>query len=305
MDFYAEGIRVYPHNYSLEKLQQYIQEETILESRALSFGADKALHFSLGGIPAVMPYEECADGVREGKVRDIALLTRVGRPVCFVVTGFRVQEDGTTAALLSRASAQRRCQKQYLDHLKPGDLLSCRVTHIEPFGAFCDVGCGISALLPIDCLSVSRIASPADRVHVGQKLRCVLKGRDAENRLVLSLKELLGTWEENAARFSPGEAVMGIVRSCEDYGVFIELSPNLVGLAEPNDALERGQVVNVYIKSILPLRMKIKLVILSCLEDPSFHFPLNYFITQGHLDRWQYSCPGASHPIETIFDQDA
>ena len=34
MDFYAEGIREYPHNYSLEKLQQYIQEETILESRA-------------------------------------------------------------------------------------------------------------------------------------------------------------------------------------------------------------------------------------------------------------------------------
>ena len=38
------------------------------------------------------------------------------------------------------------------------------VTHIEPFGAFCDVGCGISALLPIDCMSVSRISSPADRV---------------------------------------------------------------------------------------------------------------------------------------------
>ena len=69
---------------------------TILESRALTFGSDRALHFSLNGIPAVMPYEECADGVREGKVRDIALLTRVGRSVCFVVTGFRQQTDGTT-----------------------------------------------------------------------------------------------------------------------------------------------------------------------------------------------------------------
>lgn len=301
MEFYAEGLRKYPQVYTMEKLQQYLQEGTILESRALTFGSDRALHFSLNGIPAVMPYEECADGVREGKVRDIALLTRVGRSVCFVVTGFRQQTDGTTLAILSRAAAQRRCQEEYLSHLNPGDLLSCRVTHIEPFGAFCDVGCGICALLPIDCLSVSRISSPSDRVQIGQELRCVLKGRDAQGRLILSLKELLGTWEENAARFAPGEAVMGIVRSCEEYGVFIELAPNLVGLAEPNDALHRGQAVSVYIKNILPQRMKIKLVVLSCLENDAFRFPLTYFVSEGHLERWEYSCPNAPHKIETIF----
>ena len=91
MEFYAEGLRKYPQVYTMEKLQQYLQEGTILESRALTFGSDRALHFSLNGIPADMPYEECADGVREGKVRDIALLTRVGRSVCFVVAGFRQQ----------------------------------------------------------------------------------------------------------------------------------------------------------------------------------------------------------------------
>ena len=38
--------------------------------------------------------------------------------------------------------------------------------------------CGIAALLPIDCLSVSRIASPADRVQVGQQLLCAIKNID-------------------------------------------------------------------------------------------------------------------------------
>ncbi len=61
---------------------------------------------------------------------------------------------------------------------------ACTVTHIEPFGAFCDVGCGISALLPIDCMSVSRISSPADRVSVGQQILCALKNRDAQGRFV-------------------------------------------------------------------------------------------------------------------------
>jgi len=42
---------------------------------------------------------------------------------------------------------------------------------------------------------------------------------------VLTLRELLGTWSENAACFAAGETVVGIVRSVEDYGVFIEIRP--------------------------------------------------------------------------------
>ncbi|MGL0910084.1 hypothetical protein ACSTB0_13670, partial [Faecalibacterium wellingii] len=44
---------------------------------------------------------------------------------------------------------------------------------------------------------------------------------------------LLGTWEENAAGFTVGETVVGIVRSVEEYGTFIEIAPNLAGLAHP------------------------------------------------------------------------
>ena len=146
-----------------------------------------------------------------------------------------------------------------MNTLSPGDILPCTVTHIEPFGAFCDVGCGISALLPIDCMSVSRISSPADRVSVGQQILCAIKNRDAQGRFVLTIRELLGTWAENAARFTVGETVVGIVRSVEEYGTFVEIAPNLAGLAESCTGLAPGQAVSVYIKNILPEKMKIKL----------------------------------------------
>ena len=297
MNYVAEGAVQYPAAYTREMLRKAQRSGQILESRALSFDADKALHFDLGGVPAIMPYEECADGVREGSVRDIALVTRVGRPVCFVVT----DAPETGPVRLSRAIAQKRCKADYLDSLAPGDLLCCRVTHIEPFGAFCDVGCGISALLPIDCMSVSRIASPADRVSVGQNIRCAVKSRDEAGRLVLTMKELLGTWEENASQFSPGETVVGIVRSIEEYGVFVELAPNLAGLAESVPGLSRGQLVSVYIKSILPQRMKVKLVILDALPDQGFRFPLKTYIDTEHLDHWVYSTAGCSRVIESFF----
>lgn len=304
MDYLAEGAGCFPERYSLDALRRAAEEQAILESRALSFGTDRALRLQLGCCGAVMPYEECADGVREGTVRDIALMTRVGKPVCFVVTGVGQGPDGAPLVSVSRARAQRRCRTEYLDRLVPGDVLPCRVTHIEPFGAFCDVGCGISALLPIDSLSVSRIASPADRVEVGQALTCVLKSRDAAGRLVLSLKELLGTWEQNAAQFTAGETVVGIVRGIEPYGVFIELAPNLAGLAEASPGLARGQLVSVYIKSILPDRMKIKLTVLQRAEQCSFRFPLRVYDASRHIARWTYSVPNAPRPVETVFDSD-
>ena len=192
MEYRAEGAQRFPTSYTLDALRRAMTAGDILESRALSFDSEKRLHFRLGEIEAIMPYEECADGVREGAVRDIALITRVGRPACFTV--MEIDEQGAApVALLSRTQAQQRCKAEYLDLLLPGDILPCRVTHLESFGAFCDIGCGVPALLPIDCMSVSRIQSPADRVHEGQDILCAVKSRDTEGRIVLTMKELLGT----------------------------------------------------------------------------------------------------------------
>lgn len=281
------------------QLAEAFAQGSILESTALAYDRERQLVFELASRPARMPHDECAAGAAEGAVRDVALLTRVGRPTCFRVTALPGEAGG--AYLLSRRLAQEACQRDYLDALLPGELVTCVVTHLESFGAFCDVGCGISALLPIDCMSVSRIQSPADRVSVGQQLICAVKSRDDKGRLVLTLRELLGTWQENADRFHAGETVVGLVRSVESYGVFIELAPNLAGLAERCEGLRPGQPVSVFIKSILPEKMKIKLVIVNReLAGPLFFAP-RYFITEGRMEHWVYSTPGSKKRIETDF----
>ena len=124
--------------------------------------------------------------------------------------------------------------REYIEFLSPGDIVDVRVSHIESFGVFCDIGAGISALMPIDCISVSRIPHPSARFFVGQKIKAIVKSKDLQGRITLTHKELLGTWEENASLFSVGETVPGIVRSVENYGIFVELTPNLAGLAEFN-----------------------------------------------------------------------
>ena len=85
------------------------------------------------------------------------------------------------------------------------------------------------------------------------------------NRIELTHKELLGTWEDNIASYQEGEKVKGIVKEIEKQGngIFIELKPNLVGLAEYKEGYEYGQQVEVYIKKIVKDKKKIKLLIVS------------------------------------------
>ena len=301
MYYLPEG-QLEERTYELSELGSAAQTGRILWARAYLFDSDRRLHFHLGCCEGVMPFEECALEMPGSPVRDIAVITRVGRMTCFTVRDIRQTPDGAPLALLSRADAQQRCREEYFDLLQPGDILPATVTSMESFGAFCDVGCGLIALLPIDYLSVSRIRTPRDRLRIGQDIYCVIRKRDDLGRLVLSMKELLGTWEENAAAFAEGETVIGYVRGIESYGVFIELAPNLAGLAELRQDLAPGDCVSVYIKSILPEKMKIKLVVLNRIENaPAAPDPV-FFCRRGHIDRWEYASPLSDRHMETLFE---
>lgn len=127
-----------------------------------------------------------------------------------------------------------------------------------------DIGGGVTGLLHIEDISVSRIKSPEERFFVGQKIKVMIKSVDRENnRIVLSHKELLGNWEDNVQDFQEKMIVGGIVKEADQYknGLFIELTPNLVGLAEYKDGFRYGQKVKVYIKKIIKDKKKIKLLI--------------------------------------------
>ena len=147
-----------------------------------------------------------------------------------------------------------------------GDVMNGTVKNIKPFGAFVEVENGVVGLLHIEDISVSRIKSPEERFNVGQNIKVMIKSVDKEqNRIELTHKELLGTWDENIQDYQEGERVQGIVKETEKQknGIFIELKPNLVGLAEYKEGYEYGQKVDVFIKRIVKDKKKIKLLIVS------------------------------------------
>lgn len=254
------------------------------------------------GIRGIIPRSE-AGWSPDGEIKDIAIITRVGKPVQFKITELYENERGEMTAMLSRRAAQRECYERYVSKLVPGDILPARVTHLEPFGAFCDIGGGIVSLLTVDRVSVSRISHPADRFRSGEYISVAVQSVEEDGRIYLTHRELLGTWEENAAAFAAGQTVTGIIRSVEEYGVFVELAPNLAGLAESFEGARPGDVCSVYIKSLIPERMKIKLVLIDTCGKADV-VPCRYFINPEevrHIDRWRYSPEGCRKVVETEF----
>ena len=302
MKYYPEGINpaLLRRFHSYNELRAAADSGEVFEATVTMCDSAHRLWVDLGCTQGVIPRTEGALGILEGSVRDIALISKVNRAVCCRIKGFHRAENGAMLPVLSRRSVQLDCKRDYIDRLVPGDIIPVTVTRRESFGAFIDIGAGINALIPIDMLSVSRINHPRERVSQGQLLRAALRKRE-NGKLTFSLKELLGTWEENAQGLAVGDTVTGIVRSVEDYGVFVELAPNLAGLAEPCEGVSSGQRVSVFIKSVLPDRMKIKLVIIDAFEADDTVPPLRYFVTGQHLDRWEYAPASASKQITTLF----
>lgn len=290
-------------SFSFAALTEAMNRGTILESRAILCDNEHNLHVDLGSMRGIIPREECADGIREGSVKDIAIISRVNKSVCFRVMEIEKSVGGTPFAVLSRRVAQQECAENYISSFVCGDVINAVVTHLEQFGAFCDIGCGISALLPVDGISVSRIPHPSARLKVGQEIKAVVRSIDEKGRLTLSRKELLGTWEENAALFTVGETVPGIVRSVESYGIFIELTPNLAGLAELTDGIEEGQHCSVFIKNIIPEKMKFKLVIVDSFTAAYPENQVRYFFDGKHMDSFEYSPSCSEKLVRSVFSE--
>ena len=108
MDFLPEG-RIYPTetNRSLISsqagLEQAMNEDRILEAKACLCNGSHDLIVSLGSGTGIIPREEAAVGIREGTVRDIAIISRVGHPVAFMVDSFGLSSlaEGHSSCVLT------------------------------------------------------------------------------------------------------------------------------------------------------------------------------------------------------------
>ena len=258
--FVPEGWNEQIEKLDINKIQEYKEENKVVQGIVQSCDEKYNLHINLGnGIDGIIPRSEVED-TQEGLPDERLCTGKVHKYVQFKIKD--IKEDNKI--LLSRKSVQQEATNYIKNEMEVGQNLTGIVKNIKPYGAFIEIGGGVVGLAHIEDLSVARIKTPYERLKIGQKVNIVVKSIDrCTGRINLSYKESLGSWEENAKRFSSGMKVEGIIRETEKNknGIFIELTPTLVGMAEYSEGYKYGQKVNVYIKKIDSQKKKVKLLI--------------------------------------------
>ena len=261
--FIPEGWTEGVVNITEEQLVNAIETGEILQGKVSKCDSNYNLYVDLGNNKiGVIPREEVeAVNIDEtGFPKPNICTSKVNKFVQFKVKDI----DSRNNYILSRRDVGKDALNWITNELQEGMIVNGIVKSIQPYGVFVEIGGGIVGLLHIEDISIARIKTPTERLNIGQKINVVVKCIDRKlERVILSYKELLGSWEDNIQFFQEGETVTGIARETEKSknGIFIELRPNLVGMAEYKEGIEYGQNVDVYIKKIIPDRKKIKLLI--------------------------------------------
>ena len=256
--------KVNSKNLSLEELQNIKENQQVLDMYIEDIDENLNMIGKIGkNVKAIIPRGEASSVVGEdGLVEEKFIVNKVGKvlPVCIKEI---VQNNDGIELIMSKRLLELKVRKWMYMHLKPGVKLRGIVVGLKDYAAFVDVGGGVTGILKLHDMSDSILTNASDMFKLGQRINVVVKKYDRDTgRIELTYKELLGTFEENVKDFKEGDIVEGIVRNRIKSGVFVELKPNVIGIAEHVNGIESNQKVLVSIKKINLEKKKIKLVII-------------------------------------------
>jgi len=184
-------------------------------------------------------------------------------------------------------SEQLKLREETLKGIIVGAVIDGVVKNITNFGVFVDIG-GIDGLVTLGDLSwggfvkdASTIVKKGDKVKVKVLEFTPIAEPGKTPKIRLGLKQAQGDpWEEVLKKHRPGEIIEGIVKSCTNFGAFVEVIPGVDGLVHVSEiswtehvkmasnVLKEGDKVMVKIVSIEPDKRKLSLSIKQATPDP-------------------------------------
>jgi small subunit ribosomal protein S1 len=249
---------------NLENLQNIKETQQVLDMYIEEIDENLNMIGKVGkDINAIIPRGEASSVVGDdGMVEEKFILNKKGKvlPVCIKEI---LNKDGKIELVMSKKILELKVRKWMYMHLKPGVKLKGIVVGLKDYAAFVDVGGGVTGILKLQDMSDSMLTNASDMFKLGQRIDVIVKKYDRDTgRIELTYKELLGTFESNVKDLKEGDIVEGVVRNRLKSGVFVEIKPNVVGIAEHVNGIEANQKVLVSIRKINLEKKKIKLIII-------------------------------------------
>ena len=157
-------------------------------------------------------------------------------------------------------------QKNVIAQYAVGNMIDGEVTALADFGAFVKFSTNaasgteaLEGLVHISEIAWQRIDHPRDLLKIGQKVKAEIIGIEG-SKIFLSMKKLIqDPWQDVAKRYVTGDIVEGTVLKVNPFGFFVELDPEIHGLAHVSELSEKP-VADVNTLGKAGDRMKFKIV---------------------------------------------
>lgn len=283
--------------YSIEDLKKLKTQNKVVVGCVKKYLPNECLIIDLGkNIEARLSIDNFEDSESSSLS---GIISKVGSKICAFIEDI---DEENNEVILNRSSLHNWYKSTVLESMDFGTIFDTNVVSVAPFGVFVDMGYGVVGLLPMNDISIARLPHLRGAFKVGDSLKVVYKGKSSSG-YVVSHKELLGTWEENVKDFTEGEVLLGIIRDIKPYGAFIEISPNLTGLADISEdsSYKVGESVTVLFKSYNLEKQKVKLHIIKS-SATDYKPKYNYKVSDGRLEEWVYTPVGSKKEIKTVFN---
>jgi small subunit ribosomal protein S1 len=225
------------------------------------------LELKIGPISAFMP----ASQVSLSREDDLAQFLNQ-KFVCEVLEIDSARKRVTLSRRTLLESEREEQRREMVGHLATGQIVQGKVTRVESFGAFVDLGGGVEGLVHVSNIARRRVENAGDVLKKGDAVRAlILEIKDGGKRIGLGLKQLeADPWDEIGARFGVGQVLSGKVVRAMEFGAFVEVAPGIEGLVHVSqlgkdrvrrvqDAVKVGETIGVRVLSIDPKQKRIAL----------------------------------------------
>ncbi len=140
--------------------------------------------------------------------------------------------------ILSEKAVWEEKQKNVIAQYKVGSHIEGEVTALADFGAFVKFDT-LEGLVHISEIAWQRIDHPRDLLKIGQKVEAEIIGIEG-SKIFLSIKKLIADpWRDVAERYKIGSIVKGKVLKVNPFGFFVELDPEIHGLAHVSELSDK------------------------------------------------------------------
>jgi len=124
-----------------------------------------------------------------------------------------------------------------------GSIIEGRVRNLTNYGAFIELEEGIDGLLHVSDMSwTKKVNHPSEIVKKGDKIKTMILSVDQQKkRVALGMKQLIeDPWKQQISeKYHPGDIVSGRIVKITNFGVFVQLEPELEGLLHISELADR------------------------------------------------------------------